>query len=422
MSAMSGPLSHLRVLDLSRVLAGPWAGQLLADLGAEVIKVERPGAGDDTRGWGPPWLPTKGEDGAQRGESAYYLSCNRGKKSVAVDITTPDGQALLRDLAARSDVVLENFKVGGLKKYGLDYDSLKAVKPDLIYCSITGFGQDGPYAQRAGYDVMIQAMGGLMSLTGEPDGMPTKVGVAFTDIFTGMYATVAVLGALAHRDRTGEGQSIDMALLDVQVAVLANQAMNYLVSGTPPVRHGNAHPNIVPYQAFATIDGHMILAIGNDAQFARFCALAGRPELSADARFATNAARVAHRADLVPAIAAIMAGKTTAQWVAALESEGIPCGPINTLDQVFADPQVRHRGLRESLPHPTAGSVDLVRCPIRYSHMRAGATTAPPLLGQHTTQVLTDLLGLDDGRLRALHEAGVISSAPVRSRPAARTS
>jgi len=419
---MSGPLSHLRVLDLSRVLAGPWAGQLLADLGAEVIKVERPGAGDDTRGWGPPWRPTKGEDGAQRGESAYYLSCNRGKKSVAVDITTPDGQALLRDLAARSDVVLENFKVGGLKKYGLDYDSLKAVKPDLIYCSITGFGQDGPYAQRAGYDVMIQAMGGLMSLTGEPDGMPTKVGVAFTDIFTGMYATVAVLGALAHRDRTGEGQAIDMALLDVQVAVLANQAMNYLVSGTPPVRHGNAHPNIVPYQAFATIDGHMILAIGNDAQFARFCALAGRPELSADARFATNAARVAHRADLVPAIAAIMAGKTTAQWVAALESEGIPCGPINTLDQVFADPQVRHRGLRESLPHPTAGSVDLVRCPIRYSHMRAGATTAPPLLGQHTTQVLTDLLGLDDGRLRALHEAGVISSAPVRSRPAARTS
>lgn len=416
---MAGPLSHIRVLDLSRVLAGPWAGQLLADLGAEVIKVERPGAGDDTRGWGPPWLPTKGEDGAQRGESAYFLSCNRGKKSVAVDMATAEGQAIIRDLAARSDVVLENFKVGGLKKYGLDYDSLKEVKPDLIYCSVTGFGQDGPYAQRAGYDIMIQAMGGLMSLTGEPDGMPMKVGVAFTDIFTGMYSTVAVLAALAHRDRTGEGQYVDMALLDVQVAVLANQAMNYLVSGTPPKRHGNAHPNIVPYQAFATIDGHMILAVGNDGQFARFCALAGRPDVSEDERFATNPARVAHRADLVPIIAGIMASRTTAQWVEALEAEGVPCGPINLLDQVFADPQVRHRGLRESLPHPTAGSVDLVRCPIRYSTLRAGAETAPPLLGQHTTQVLGDLLGLAESRLQALHDAGVVSTAPVRSRHAA---
>lgn len=414
MSAMAGPLSHVRVLDLSRVLAGPWAGQLLADLGAEVIKVERPGAGDDTRGWGPPWLQTEGgASGDRPGESAYFLSCNRGKKSVAVDMASPEGQAIIRDLAARSDVVLENFKVGGLKKYGLDYDSLKALKPDLVYCSITGFGQDGPYAHRAGYDVMIQAMGGLMSLTGEPDGMPTKVGVAFTDIFTGMYASVAVLAALAHRDRTGEGQYVDMALLDVQVAVLANQAMNYLVSGTAPVRHGNAHPNIVPYQAFATIDGHLVLAVGNDAQFARFCALAGRPELAEDPRFSTNPQRVAHRAELVPIVAGIVAGRTTAEWIAALEEKGIPCGPINTLDQVFADPQVRHRGIRRSWPHTAAGTVDLVRCPIRYSDLPSAAATAPPLLGEHTAQVLEDLLGLGPARLKALRAAGVISTTPA---------
>ncbi len=416
---MAGPLSHLRVLDLSRVLAGPWSSQLLADLGAEVIKIERPGGGDDTRGWGPPWLAPKdgGEPDGQgaadeRGESAYFLSCNRGKRSVAVDMATAEGQAIIHDLAARSDVVLENFKVGGLKKYGLDYDSLKAVKPDLVYCSITGFGQDGPYAKRAGYDVMIQAMGGLMSLTGEPDGMPMKAGVAFIDLFTGLYATVAILAALAHRDRTGEGQHVDMALLDVQVAVLANQGMNYLVSGTPPKRHGNAHPNIVPYQAFATQDGHMILAVGNDGQFARFCALAGRPEVGADSRFATNPARVAHRADLVPIVADIMARRTTADWVAALEAEGIPCGPINTLDQVFADPQVRHRGLRHTLPHPTAGSVDVVRCPIRYSDAASQTEVPPPLLGQHTAQVLSDLLGVTDDRLRDLEAAGIVAAPP----------
>lgn len=405
-AAKSGPLSHLRVLDLSRVLAGPWAGQLLADLGAEVIKVERPGAGDDTRGWGPPFL--KDEAGNPTSEAAYYLSANRGKKSVTIDMGSPDGQALIRDLAARCDVVLENFKVGGLKKYGLDYDSLKTIKPNLIYCSVTGFGQDGPYAHRAGYDFMIQGLGGLMSLTGEPEGMPMKVGVAFADIFTGMYSTVAVLAALAHRDRTGEGQYIDMALLDVQVAVLANQAMNYLASGKAPGRLGNAHPNIVPYQAFATQDGHIILAVGNDGQFARFCAVAGRPELAEDDRFRTNRARVQNRADLVPEVAGMVARKTTAEWIAALENEAVPCGPINTLDQVFADPQVIHRGLKQTLPHPVAGSVDLVACPIKFSGTLAGATTPPPSLGQHTTEVLGTLLGLETGRMDALREAGVI--------------
>lgn len=405
-AAKSGPLSHLRVLDLSRVLAGPWAGQLLADLGAEVIKVERPGAGDDTRGWGPPFL--KDEAGNPTSEAAYYLSANRGKKSVTIDMGNPDGQALIRDLAARCDVVLENFKVGGLKKYGLDYDSLKAIKPNLIYCSITGFGQDGPYAHRAGYDFMIQGLGGLMSLTGEPEGMPMKVGVAFADIFTGMYSTVAVLAALAHRDRTGEGQYIDMALLDVQVAVLANQAMNYLASGKAPGRLGNAHPNIVPYQAFATQDGHIILAVGNDGQFARFCAVAGRPELAEDERFRTNRARVQNRADLVPEVAGMVARKTTAEWIAALENEAVPCGPINTLDQVFADPQVIHRGLKQTLPHPVAGSVDLVACPIKYSETPAGATTPPPTLGEHTNEVLGTLLGLETARMTALREAGVI--------------
>ncbi|MFA7429223.1 MAG: CaiB/BaiF CoA-transferase family protein [Rhodospirillaceae bacterium] len=403
---MAGPLSHIRVLDLSRVLAGPWAGQLLADLGAEVIKIERPGAGDDTREWGPPFL--RATDGQPTTESAYYLSCNRGKKSVAVDMAKAEGQQIIRDLAAKSDVVLENFKVGGLKKYGLDYASLKAVKPDLIYCSITGFGQSGPYAPRAGYDFMIQAMGGLMSLTGEPDGMPAKAGVAFADIFTGMYASVGILAALAHRDRTGEGQHIDMALLDVQVAVLANQAMNYLVSGTPPARMGNAHPNIVPYQAFATKDGHMILAVGNDGQFKRLCAVAGRPEVAADPRFATNADRVRNRAELVPIVAAMMAERTTDEWIADLESESVPCGPINTLDRVFSDPQVRHRGMVSTLPHPTAGSVDLVNCPIKYSATPAGAGTAPPLLGQHTDAVLRDLLGLDDAALDALRAAGTV--------------
>jgi crotonobetainyl-CoA:carnitine CoA-transferase CaiB-like acyl-CoA transferase len=400
-STVHGPLSHLRVLDLSRVLAGPWSGQLLADLGAEVIKVERPQGGDDTRGWGPPYL-----EGTK--EAAYYLSCNRGKKSVTIDMATSEGQQVIRDLAAQCDVVLENFKVGGLKKYGLDYDGLRAVKADLVYCSVTGFGQTGPYAQRAGYDFMIQGMGGLMSLTGEPDGMPTKTGVAFADIFTGMYSTVAVLAALAHRDRTGEGQYIDMALLDVQVAVLGNQAMNYLASGKAPSRMGNAHPNIVPYQAFATLDGHIILAVGNDGQFARFCTLAGRPDLAEDARFKTNSARVAHRAELVPQVAALVAGRTTAEWIDVLEDKAVPCGPINTLDQVFADPQVLARGMKATLPHPQAGTVDLVGSPIKFSTLPAQATTAPPTLGQHTETVLADVLGMNAAQCAALRDKGVI--------------
>lgn len=403
---MAGALSHLRVLDLSRVLAGPWAGQLLADMGAEVIKVERPGEGDDTRGWGPPFL--KDKDGAATRESAYYLSANRGKRSVAIDITRPEGQDLVRRLAAQSDVVLENFKVGGLAKYGLDYAGLKAVKPDIVYCSITGFGQDGPYAARAGYDFLIQGMGGLMSLTGAPGGEPMKVGVALTDIFTGMYGAFAVLAALAHRDRTGEGQHIDLALLDVQVAVLANQATNYLVGGIMPGRLGNAHPNIVPYQAFPTADGHVILAVGNDAQFARFCAVGGRPDLAADPRFATNAERVRNRAILVPQLCAMLAAKPSAEWIAELEVAGVPCGPINDLAQVFDNPQVRHRGMKVSMDHPQAGTVDLLANPIRMSATPIAYDRAPPALGADTDETLGRLLGLDADELARLAAAGIV--------------
>ncbi|EKV27348.1 L-carnitine dehydratase/bile acid-inducible protein F [Caenispirillum salinarum AK4] len=406
---MSGPLSHVRVLDLSRVLAGPWAGQMLADMGADVIKVERPGKGDDTRGWGPPYL--KDEAGNDTSEAAYYLSANRGKRSVTIDFTQPEGQALVREMAAKADVVIENFKVGGLKKYGLDYDSLKAVNPGLVYCSITGFGQDGPYAHRAGYDFMIQGMGGLMSLTGAPDGAPggepMKVGVAITDIFTGMYATSAIQAALIHKERTGEGQHIDMALLDVQVATLANQAMNYLASGVAPKRLGNSHPNIVPYQAFPTADGYIILAVGNDAQFARFCKVAGLDAIAADARFATNAGRVRHREDLVPQIAEVIRTRTSGDWLSALEAEGVPCGPINTLDQVFADPQVVHRGMKVSVPHPLAGHVDLVASPMRFSGTPVDYDRAPPTLGQDTDAVL-DALGVDEARRAGLREKGII--------------
>lgn len=397
---MSGPLSHLRILDLSRVLAGPWAGQMLADLGAEVIKVEKPEGGDDTRAWGPPF--------AEGGESAYYLSANRGKRSVAIDMATAEGQDLIRALAAKSDVVLENFKVGGLAKYGLDYAALKAVKPDLIYCSITGFGQTGPYAARAGYDFLIQGMGGLMSLTGDAGGEPMKVGVALTDIFTGMYASVAVLAALAHRDRSGQGQHIDLALLDVQVAVLANQASNYLVGGMIPQRLGNSHPNIVPYQAFATQDGHAILAVGNDGQFARFCAAAARPDLAEDSRFATNVERVRNREILVPLLKDVMATRSTAAWMTALETAGVPCGPINSLDQVFADPQVRHRSMVVSVPHVQAGHVDLVANPIHLSETPITYDRAPPLLGADTTTVLTEVLGLSADERDGLRRRGVI--------------
>lgn len=401
-----GALSHLRVLDLSRVLAGPWAGQVLADLGAEVIKVEKPGEGDDTRRWGPPFL--KDKDGRDSQESAYYLSTNRNKRSVAIDITQAQGQDLVRRLAAQCDVVLENFKVGGLAKYGLDYASLKAVKPDIVYCSITGFGQDGPYAQRAGYDFLVQGMGGLMSLTGESGGEPMKVGVALTDIFTGMYATVAVLAALAHRDRTGQGQHVDMALLDVQVAVLANQASNYLVGGVIPERLGNSHPNIVPYQAFPTADGHVILAVGNDPQFQRFCAVAGCPALAEDPRFSTNAARVKYRDILIPLLKANLASRPSAQWIEMLEAVGVPCGPINNLAQVFDNPQIRHRGMVARMDHPVSGSVDLPANPIRLSETPVTYDRPPPPLGADTQDVLSRLLGLDPQAVAALAADGVV--------------
>ncbi|MBA3997717.1 MAG: CoA transferase [Candidatus Accumulibacter sp.] len=410
---MSGALSHLRVLDLSRVLAGPWASQLLADLGAEVIKIEKPGSGDDTRGWGPPWLA----DGAGEPtrEAAYFLCTNRNKRSLTVDIARPEGQAIVRELAADADVVIENFKVGGLAAYGLDHASLRALNPKLVYCSITGFGQGGPYAARAGYDFLIQGMGGLMSLTGTPAGEPgagpQKVGVALTDILTGLYASNAILAALAHRDRAGfragDGQHIDLALLDVQVACLANQAMNYLVSGTAPRRMGNAHPNIVPYQDFPTADGDMILAIGNDGQFARFCEIAGHPEWAADERFASNAARVRHRKELIPLLRQTTVLRTTAAWIAALENAAVPCGPINDLAGVFADPQVQARGLRIDLPHAAGGVAPQVANPIRLSATPVAYRTAPPTLGEDTDAVLR-ALGRSDAEIAALHKEGIV--------------
>lgn len=405
----AGALAGLRVLDLSRVLAGPWASQLLGDLGAEVIKVEKPGNGDDTRGWGPPWLSDG--DGQPTTDAAYFLCTNRNKRSLTVDLTRPEGQAILRELAARCDVVLENFKVGGLAAYGLDYASLAAINPKLVYCSITGFGQDGPYAARAGYDFLIQGMGGLMSVTGRAEGEegagPQKVGVALTDILTGLYAGNAILAALLHRERTGQGQHIDLALLDVQVACLANQAMNYLVSGTPPRRMGNGHPNIVPYQDFPTADGDMILAIGNDGQFARFCELAGHDEWAKDERFATNAARVKHRTELLPLLRRATVMKTTAEWIALLENAAVPCGPINDLAGVFADPQVRHRGLRVDMPHAAGGTAPQVGNPIRYSATPVSYDHAPPLLGQDTTAILREL-GRGEEDLARLRAAGVI--------------
>jgi len=405
-----GALSHLRVLDLSRVLAGPWSGQILADLGADVIKVERPGSGDDTRAWGPPFL--KDAQGENTSEAAYYLSANRNKRSVTIDFTQAEGQRLVRELAAKSDIVIENFKVGGLAAYGLDYPSLKAVNPQLIYCSVTGFGQTGPYAKRAGYDFMIQGLGGLMSLTGRPDGEegagPVKVGVALTDILTGLYSTVAILAALAHRDQTGVGQHIDMALLDVQVACLANQAMNYLTTGNPPRRLGNAHPNIVPYQDFPTADGDFILTVGNDGQFRKFAEVAGQPQWADDPRFASNKQRVANRAELIPLIRQATVFKTTAEWVRQLEAAGVPCGPINDLAQMFQDPQVLARGLAVSMPHALAGSVPQVASPIRLSETPVEYRHAPPLLGEHTEVVLAEVLGLDAEAVQRLRGAGVL--------------
>jgi glutaryl-CoA transferase len=405
-----GPLSHLAVLDLSRVLAGPWCTQLLADLGAEVIKIEKPGSGDDTRSWGPPFL--KGRDGRDTGEAAYYLACNRGKKSVAVDFTRPDGQRIVRDLALQADVVVENFKVGGLARYGLDYASLAPLNPRLVYCSITGFGQTGPYAERAGYDFIIQGMGGFMSVTGErddlPGGGPQKAGIAISDLMTGMYAATAVLAAIAHRERSGKGQYVDTCLLDTQVAMMAVMNMNYLVSGTPPGRAGNAHQNIVPYQVFAGADGHLILGVGNDGQYARFCEVAGKPEWAVDPRFATNAGRVQHRDLLVPMIADVMRTRTRRDWLSALEAVGVPCGPINRLDQVFADPQVRSRGMRVDLPHPLSGTVPQVGSPLRFSATPVAYTQPPPLLGEHTEAVLRGRLRMSAETLADLAACGVI--------------
>lgn len=407
---MSGALSHIRVLDLSRVLAGPWAGQILGDLGAEVIKIERPRTGDDTRHWGPPYL--KDQQGENTSEAAYYLSANRNKQSLTLDFTQPEGQRIIRDLVAECDVVLENFKVGGLAAYGLDYESLKAINPKLIYCSITGFGSDGPYANRAGYDFMIQGLGGLMSLTGraedEEGAGPVKVGVALTDILTGLYATVGVLAALNHREQSGVGQHVELALLDVQVACLANQAMNYLTTGVAPKRMGNAHPNIVPYQDFPTADGDIILTIGNDGQFRKFAEAAGHPEWARDDRFASNKARVAHRKELIPLIRQVTVFRTTAEWVALLEQAGVPCGPINDLAQVFADPQVQARGLRLDLPHPLAGSVPQVASPIRLSETPVEYRKAPPVLGEHSEAILQELLGLGFDKILSLRQAGVI--------------
>jgi formyl-CoA transferase len=407
-----GPLSHVSVLDLSRVLAGPWCTQHLADLGADVIKIERPGTGDDTRAWGPPFA--KDAQGRDTTEAAYYLCCNRGKRSVAVDFTQPDGQAIVRELARDADVLVENFKVGGLAKYGLDYASMSRANPRIVYCSITGFGQDGPYASRAGYDFIIQGMSGFMSVTGEPDdvpgGGPQKAGVAITDLVTGLFASTGIVAALAHREHSGVGQHLDASLLDSAVAMMSVMNLNYLVTNVAPPRLGNAHPNIVPYQAFACADGHIILAVGNDTQFAKFCDAAGTPWAS-DARFATNGDRVRARAVLVPLIAEVIATRTQQSWLEALEARGVPCGPINTIDQVFADPQVVARGMRVDLAHPTAGTVPQVGSPFRFSKTPVRYDLPPPLLGQHTADVLRGRLGFDDRRIDDLAARGVIGVA-----------
>lgn len=407
-------LPNIKVLDLTRVLAGPWCTQLLADYGATVIKIEKPGVGDDTRQWGPPYA--KDADGNLSSEAAYYLSANRGKQSLTLDFAKPEGAALLLQLVLQADVFIENYKVGSLQKYGLDYESLKLINPRLIYCSITGFGQTGPYAARPGYDFAIQGIGGLMSITGEradlPGGGPQKVGVAVVDVMTGMYASTAILAALTNRASTGLGRFIDVALLDVQVAMLANVGMNYLVSETVPARWGNAHANIVPYQAFATGEGDLVIAVGNDKQFAHFCKILGVSEWSADARFASNPSRVKHRDLLVAMIATQLKEWKASELAAALEAAGVPCGPINNLAQVFADPQVRARAMRVDVPHSVAGSVPQVRHPVRFSNEASNDALAPmiapPLLGQHTNQVLQQMLGLPQDEISALRAQGIV--------------
>jgi len=405
---MSAPLDGLRVLDLSRILAGPSATQLLADLGAEVIKIERPGTGDDTRGWGPPFL--QDTDGNDTRESAYFLCANRGKKSVAVDIAAPEGQAIIREIAKTADILIENFKVGGLAKYGLDYDSLKDLNPRLIYCSITGFGQTGPLKHRAGYDFLIQGMGGIMSLTGSPEGAPMKVGVGIADVMCGMYAATAILSAVHARHASGKGQYIDVALLDSQMAWLINQGSAFLMDGKVPPRRGNEHPTIVPYGTFPGADKPFILAVGNDGQFARFCAIAGRPDVAQDPRFASNVDRVRNREVLIPMLNVITATRPAADWIAALDDQAVPCGPINDLAEAFDQPQAQAREMKITLPHPVSGSVDLIGNPIRMSETPVDYGNAPPMLGQHTAEVLANLLGADDKQLSGWAASGVIGT------------
>ncbi|NWC08205.1 CoA transferase [Pseudomonas agarici] len=407
---MAGPLSHLRVLDMSRILAGPWASQNLADLGAEVIKIERPGHGDDTRAWGPPFL--KNAEGGETSETAYFLCANRGKKSLTVDIATEDGRSIIVELVRQSDVLIENFKTGDLSRYGLDYDTLKVINPQLVYCSITGFGQNGPFKSQAGYDFMIQGTGGLMSLTGSPEGLnggePMKVAVPVADLMTGMYATVAIMAALTRRDRSGGGEHIDVALLDCQVSMLSNQAQNFLIAQTVPKRYGNSHPNVVPYQAFPTADGHLILAVGNDYQFSKFCEAAGVPWLAKDQRFITNAARVCHREELIPEMVALFTQRGTDAWMDLLSPIGVPCGPINRLDQTFDHPQVRHRHMKIEMDHPLAGKVPLVANPIHFVEHPIEYQLPPPLLGQHTVELLRDLLGMSEERIATLRESAIV--------------
>ena len=406
---MSGPLTGIKVVDLTRVLAGPYSTMILADLGARVIKIERPGKGDDTRSFGPPFL--KDKDGKDTTDAAYYLAANRNKESITVNLSKPEGQAIVRKLLADTDLLVENFKTGDLKKYGLGYDDLKADHPGLIYCSITGFGQTGPYRERAGYDFLVQAMGGLMSVTGNadsvPGGGPLRVGVPISDLLTGMYAAIAMLGAIAHKKDTGRGQLVDVSLLDSTVATLSNQAMNYLATGKAPGRSGNTHPNIVPYQAFATADGFIVVAVGNDAQFVRYAAVIGHPKLAEDPRFATNIDRVRNRDILVPIVEAAMKQRPSAEWYAALEAADISCGPINTIDTVFADPQVQAREMRVELDHPLAGKVPLIGSPLKLSDSPVSYRRHPPLLGEHTKDVLREI-GLSDADIAGYRDKGVV--------------
>ena len=402
---MPGPLAGIRILDLSRILAGPVCTQLLGDYGADVIKIEKPGAGDDTRTWGPPFI--KDADGNDTQESTFYLCANRNKRSVAIDITKQEGQRLIRRLLAKCDVLIENFRVGALARYGLGYEDLRDEFPSLIYCSITGFGQTGPYRERAGYDFLAQGMGGIMSVTGEPDGMPMKTGIGIADVMTGMHASTSILAALRHRDGTGQGQHIDLSLFETQISWLYYHAVEYLNTGENPARHGNAHANVVPYEVFETLDGHVILAAGNDGQFAKFCEVAGRPELATTQDYATNPLRIRNRDRLLPVIRELFAKRTTDEWVQALEDAGVPCGPINTLNRVFDDPHVQERGIEIEMPHPQSGTVKLVAAPAKMSETPVTYRRPPPVRGEHTGEVLRDVLGMKDSEITRLNADGI---------------